>query len=250
MKKIFYVVIFFIFFLFNLFSEKTDQMRTIFIIGDSTASNYTEDRFPRTGWGQVLQNFFDKNKIIVKNRALSGRSSKSFYDEKAWENVLKELKEGDYLFIQFGHNDEKKEDASRYTEPFTTFKQYLKIYIDGARSKGAIPVLLTPIHRNKWKNGKLEDTHKDYLIAIRELAKEQNTLFIDLAEKTKILFESLGEDKMNEIFLILPKGQYKNYPDGITDNTHLQEKGAIKIASLVVESIKELKIDLALYTIK
>lgn len=244
-KKFYATFIFCIIFIFNINSQKAENMKTIYIIGDSTACNYGEDRYPRTGWGQVLQKFFDETKVKISNRAISGRSSKSFYEEKAWDSVLKEIKEGDYVFIQFGHNDEKKEDITRFTEPFTTFKDYLKIYINQTRTKGAIPVLLTPIHRNKWSGGQIVDTHKDYLIAIRELAKEENVSLIDIADKTKKLFESLGEKNMNQVFLILPKGKYKNYPEGVNDNTHLQEKGAIKVANLVIEGIKEINLEIA-----
>jgi lysophospholipase L1-like esterase len=230
-------------------AEKKDNPKAVklYVIGDSTASFYYSDKYPRMGWAQVFQELFDENKLVVENKAISGRSSKSFYDEKAWDFVYKKLKKGDFVFIQFGHNDEKKDDPERYTEPSSTFKQFLKIYIDNTREKGATPVLLTPIHRNSWKDGKINDTHKEYITAIRELAKETNVPLIDVAEKTKNLFESLGKNKINEIFLILEKGKYKNYPNGVTDDTHLQENGAKEISKLIAEGIKELNLTIIKY---
>jgi lysophospholipase L1-like esterase len=220
----------------------------LYVIGDSTASAYGADTYPRAGWAQVFHDFFNKEKVIIENRARSGRSSKSFYNEGLWKPVYSALKKGDYVFIQFGHNDSKKEDQNRYTEPFTDYKKYLKIYADNAREKHAVPVLLTPVHRNSWTNdGKIKDTHGDYPKAMRELAAELDAPLIDIHKKSRDLFESMGERKMDDIFLVLKKGKYKNYPNGVSDNTHFQENGAKKICALVIEGIKELNLEIAGY---
>jgi lysophospholipase L1-like esterase len=222
----------------------------LFIIGDSTASYYDQSRYPRMGWGQVIQKYLDKDSVEVVNGALSGRSSKSFYEEGVWNNIRENIEKGDYVLIQFGHNDEKENDPSRYSNPLTTFRDYLKIYIYDARRSGAIPVLLTSIHRNRWNKGKIEDSHREYLTSVKDLAKEMNVQLIDIAYKSQKLFESLGEDKMKDVFLILEKGIYKNYPDGIVDNTHFQENGANEIAKLVIKEISECNLEIARFVIK
>jgi lysophospholipase L1-like esterase len=222
----------------------------LYVIGDSTASIYAESLYPRMGWAQVFQEFLDKNKITVCDRAISGRSSKSFYDEGAWNPIFDSLKKGDYVFIQFGHNDSKKEDPSRYTEPFTAYKHYLKIYVEGAIKKQATPVLLTPIHRNIWgEDKKLVNSHLDYPDAMKELAGELKVHLIDITRMTKELFETLGEKKTSEFFLILEKGRYPNYPEGIIDVTHLQENGATRICKLIAQGIRELKLEISEYLI-
>lgn len=216
---------------------------SVYIAGDSTACNYTEDRAPRMGWGQAIGRLF-KEGVVVKNHASSGRSSKSFINEGRLDIILAEIKAGDYLFIQFGHNDQK-EDEERRTEPYTTYKEYLTRYIEGAREKGANPVLLTPISRRSFNSdGTIADTHGEYPKAMKELAEELKVPLIDMTEKTKKLFEKLGEEETKQIFLWLKPGEHVNYPDGIKDNTHLQERGAVEVAKLVLEGIKENKLSL------
>lgn len=214
----------------------------IFVIGDSTASIYNYSLYPRNGWAQVFQAFFLKDSVQVVDKALSGRSSKSFFfDPKGWVTVLPRLEKGDYLFIQFAHNDEKHYDTSRYTDPYTTYQHYLSIYIDSARAHGAIPVLLTPINRNKWVDSTtLKDTHGNYPPAMRQLASEKNVPLIDITKMTKSLFESLGERYCTDsIFMDIPGGIYPGYPKDHTDNTHMQENGAFNICKLVIEGIHE-----------
>lgn len=246
-------ILFSIFFSFSFLSiintnESTNNsIITLFIIGDSTASDYKKDLYPRTGWGQVLQKFFNKEKIVISNQAVSGRSSKSFYEEKLWENVITVLKKRDYVFIQFGHNDQKNDN--RHTDPKTTFKQFLSTYIKDTRKKGAYPVLLTPINRNNWNAGKIIDTHGEYPEEMRKLAKSLEVPLIDLHKLTLELFEKMNEKNMNKIFLILEPGEYKNYPKGNHDNTHLQESGALEICTLLVNEIIKQNLDLKQYLI-
>ncbi|WP_420490114.1 rhamnogalacturonan acetylesterase [Neobacillus drentensis] len=223
----------------NAENTHIDQI-TVYLAGDSTVSNYSSKAAPRAGWGQVFPRFFDK-KVVVKNEAKSGRSSKSFIDEGRLESILKQIEKGDYLFIQFGHND-KIEDR-RYTEPYSTYKSYLKQYIDGARAKQAIPVLVTPVERRHFTTGGLElDSHGAYPTAMKELGLEEHVPVIDLTAKSKVLFQKLGPERTKDIFLWLETGANKNYPKGIQDNTHFQENGAKEIARLVLDSIKELKL--------
>ncbi|MBT2758995.1 rhamnogalacturonan acetylesterase [Mesobacillus foraminis] len=215
---------------------------SVYLAGDSTVSSYDQPLAPRMGWGQVLDRYFD-DKIVVKNEASSGRSSKSFIDEGRLDAILDEIEKGDYLFIQFGHNDQKIEDPSRYTEPYSTYKSYLKQYIDGARAKNALPVLVTPVERRRFTaEGLARDSHGEYPAAMKELAKEENVPVIDLTAKSKSLFQELGPEATKEVFLWLEPGEHMNYPEGVQDNTHFQEAGAEKIAVLVAEGLKELKL--------
>lgn len=212
---------------------------TVYLAGDSTVSDYSSSLAPRAGWGQVLNRFFD-DKIVVKNEASSGRSSKSFIDEGRLKSILDQIEKGDYLFIQFGHNDEKKEDPTRYTEPYSTYKSYLKQYIDGARAKQAIPVLVTPVERRRFsEKGRARDTHGEYPAAMKELGMEENVPVIDLTAKSKALFQELGPERTKDVFFWLDAEENKNYPNGVHDNTHFQEAGAEKTASLVLEGIEE-----------
>lgn len=218
---------------------------TIYLAGDSTVANYPKWKSPKAGWGQMISDMFEKN-IVVKNQAVPGRSTKSYIDEGRLDKILKQIKKGDYLFIQFGHNDEKSQDPSRYTDPTTTYKSYLKQYIDGARKKGAIPILVTPVERRSFTvSGQALDTHGNYPAAMKELGKEVHVPVIDLTAKSKDFFQQLGPDQTKDIFLCLNAGEYSNYPSGITDNVHFQEKGANEMAKLVVKGIEELKIPLS-----
>lgn len=220
---------------------------TVYIAGDSTASFYKPDLAPRTGWGQVLQNFFDEKHVVVQNEAASGRSSKSYVDEGRLAAIAKVIKPNDYLLIQFGHNDQKSE-KERHTDPYTTFKTYLTQYITTAREKGAIPVLLTPVNRYKFDgNGKMVPTHGEYPKAMLELGKEQNVPVIDITEKSRIFFEAQGPTKSFKLFMNLDPGESPNYPFGNKDNTHLTYDGATEIARMVVEGIKEANLPLAKY---
>ncbi|XEC93289.1 rhamnogalacturonan acetylesterase [Paenibacillus tarimensis] len=217
---------------------------SVYLAGDSTVSGYSSSAAPRAGWGQVIGEMFDR-KVTVKNHAASGRSSKSFIDEGRLDVILSLIEKGDYLFIQFGHNDEKSNDPTRYTEPYTTYKSYLKQYIDGAREKGAVPILVTPVERRGFTaDGAVKQTHGEYPAAMKELGMEDQVPVIDLTAKSQKLFEQLGPEGTKDVFLWLDAGESPNYPDGIQDNTHFQEKGAKQIAELVIEGMRELELNL------
>lgn len=213
----------------------------VFIAGDSTAATKTADKKPETGWGERIAELFSNNVEFV-NFALNGRSSKSFIAEGHLHRIADLISSGDFLFIQFGHNDEKP-DLELYTDAFTTYKSYLKKYIEVAKNANATPVLLTSIQRRNFNDdGTIQDTHGDYPIAMRELAMESNVTLIDMGEKSRILFNTLGPEKTKEIFLWVAPNESTNYPEGVQDNTHFSENGAKVIASLVVEGIIENKI--------
>ncbi|HQM50882.1 MAG TPA: GDSL-type esterase/lipase family protein [Candidatus Hydrogenedentes bacterium] len=233
-----------VFLLCGLFSVHTDCYATprLYVIGDSTAASYPPERYPLTGWGQVLQEFFDPEVIQVENRARSGRSAKSFMEEGAWARVVDELSRGDYVLIQFGHNDSKVHDPARYTDPDTTYRGYLITYIQETREKGAIPIVLTSINRNAWTGETvMEDTLGGYPETARDVAREMDVPLIDLHALTRGLFESLGREKTSALFMNLKKGAFPNYPEGYADNTHLQERGARVVAQLAAEAIARWK---------
>ncbi|UKM65299.2 GDSL-type esterase/lipase family protein [Flavobacteriaceae bacterium GSB9] len=217
------------------------QTPTLFLIGDSTCSDYSAGYYPLTGWGTTISNYFDNSVVAVDNRAKSGRSSKSFYDEGSWAPVLNDMQPGDFLIIQFGHNDEKDNDPARYTMPYTTYQEYLKKYIDEARAKGAYPILATSIYRNYWNSDgvTMKDSHGDYPPAMRALASEKNVPLVDAHQLSKTLFESLGKDYCtNQVFMNIAIGEYpENYPNGRSDNTHLRENGANKLSKVIADEL-------------
>lgn len=215
----------------------------IWMIGDSTMANKRAEVAPETGWGMVLQEFFTEG-TVVHNHAVNGRSSKSFMSEGRWKSVYDSLNRGDYVIIQFGHNDQKS-DSARYTEPFTTFKGQLKLYIDQTRSKRAIPIICSSIVRRHFDgDGNLKDTHGDYIKAAREIADETSTSFIDMEEKTRKLVAELGPEKSVSLFLFCQPGEYPNRPRGVQDSTHLNNYGAHQVANLFIDGVKELELPL------
>jgi pectinesterase len=141
------------------------------------------------------------------------------------------------VFIQFGHNDEKIEDPARGTDPFTTFQEFLSIYIDGALAKGATPILLTPINRNNWDGTTVRDTHGEYPAAMRDLAETRDVALVDVTQLTKDYFERLGPTGTNVLFMNLAAGEFPNYPSGNSDNTHLREDGARAVSQIVVADL-------------
>jgi lysophospholipase L1-like esterase len=217
----------------------------IFMIGDSTMANKPLEDNPERGWGQMLPLFFS-DQVKIDNQAQNGRSSKSFIEENRWQIVLDSLQKGDYVIIQFGHNDEKTE-TPRGTSPQTTYKANLVKFVNETRAKGAFPVLCTSIVRRKFENDKLVDTHGEYLTVTRDVAKEMNVPLLDMERKTAKLVSDLGPEKSKELFVWVEPGQYKKIPEGRKDDTHLNEKGATQVAALAVEAMQEIKIDLINY---
>jgi len=209
-------------------------MLTIYLAGDSTVTHQHEEPF--AGWGQMMQPFF-KDDAIIANHAYSGCSTKSFVVQGRLEKIESTIAPGDYLLIQFGHNDEK--DNEWYTEPYTTFTEGLKVYIEAARAKKAHPILITPVFRRLFSdNGDLYDSHHDYAKAIRKLAEAENVPLIDLHQRSGDLLEELGMEKSKDIFLHIEPGVYSNHPDGIEDDTHFSEYGAQEMAKLVISEIQ------------
>jgi lysophospholipase L1-like esterase len=216
----------------------------IFLIGDSTMADKPLIGTAERGWGQVFPLLFDSD-VIAENHARNGRSTKSFIAEGRWETVLDKLQQGDYVFIQFGHNDAKKEDTSRYAEAHTDYKRNLIRFVSDARAKEAIPVLLTPVSRRQFDDhGTLVDTHGDYPIVVRELAAEQKVPLIDVHQSSMQWLRSLGPDESKKFFVWIKPELYTANRIGRQDNTHFNESGALKIARLVVEGLKQIELPL------
>lgn len=215
----------------------------IFLAGDSTMSIKDTKAYPETGWGMPFVYFWDST-VTVINRAKNGRSTKTFLSEGLWQSINKETGEGDYVFIQFGHNDESVEKKERYSTP-DTFKMNLTRFIKETREKKATPILMTPVSRRKFKEGHAIATHDIYSGLTREVAKEQNVLFIDMDEKTMALYEKWGEEYSKKLFLQLEPGEHPNYPEGKVDNTHFTELGARLVAQLALREIKSVAPELA-----
>jgi lysophospholipase L1-like esterase len=218
----------------------------IYLIGDSTMCTYEPNRAPLTGWGMPFINFFDST-VTIDNRARGGRSTRTFISENRWQPIADSLHEGDYVLIQFGHNDEAKEEKykDRYT-PVPDYKTNLIKFITESRSKKAVPVLITPVTRMRFdKDGKMEETHKEYSAAVWEVAKQYNAPVIDLDGKSRELLQQFGPSDAKLLFMQLDSLEHPDYPAGQKDNTHFNEYGARRIAELVLAEIRRLKLDLA-----
>lgn len=220
------------------FAQKT----TLYCIGDSTMANKKDpEKNPEHGWAQVLQPFFKEN-VTVINKAVNGRSTRSFINEKRWDSIYNKLQKGDYVFIEFGHNDQKIEDSTRYTNPHTAYRYNLIRFVKESREKGAIPVLLTSISRRNFnEKGVLVPTHGEYPLEVRLVAQQLNVPFIDLEYYTELLEQSYGPEKSKKLHLHFKAGENTFYDKDKADDTHLSLLGATNIAQIVINQIKESK---------
>jgi lysophospholipase L1-like esterase len=220
-----------------LLAETTEPQVTLFMAGDSTMA--TQPLLPPTparGWGQMLQPYFT-DYLRVENHAVSGHSTKSFLDSGRWQRILDRMKAGDYVLIQFGHNDSKPEE-SRHTEPFGTFRENLTRFVRDVRERKANPLLATSVVRNVFNSdGTLRDTHGDYVVAPRKLAEEMQVPLLDLNQKTGELLVKLGPDRSKRLFNNVEPGEYEKYPDGFKDGTHYNTLGASRACDLAIEEI-------------
>ncbi len=249
--------------LVGFLSADKNRATTIFIIGDSTAAQKdTTNGKKERGWGMALQCFFDEN-IVVDNHAVNGRSSLSFINEGRWDRVLEKIKPGDYVIIQFGHNDEKPK-ADRHTDPGSTFDYNLAKYVRETREKGGIPVLMNCVVRRNFakvapkndddealrkttfkdaqglvEGDSLIDTHGLYRVAPRDVAKRMNVHFIDANRITHELEQGLGTEASKKLHMWFLPGEEPSVPKGRQDNTHYNVYGAHVVASLLADALCE-----------
>lgn len=209
----------------------------IYLASDSTVANYAESYRPQAGWGETLGRYFDLNEVSIDNRAVGGLSSKTFLVGGYLNNILLDIHEGDYLFMQWSHNDSTPSRPERYLTP-EQFKVYLKNYINGANQRGAIPVLVTPVNRRDFTGDTLNKSFPEYVKAMKETAQETGTLLIDLNQASWEHFQELGPEGTKSIFMWVGTTE---------DNTHLQMNGAIKVSELVARLVKKLNIPLSTF---
>lgn len=218
---------------------------TIYLAGDSTMAKKLPEKRPETGWGEALQSFFPEDKVRVDNHAQNGRSTRSFIEEKRWQAIIEKLKAGDYVLIQFGHNDAAKNRPERYTSP-EDYGKNLARFINEVREKKANPVLLTPVMRRRFDaEGNFQDSHGEYPDIVRRVAAENKVPLIDMHRKSERLIKQYGAEESKRLFLQLKPDENANYPKGIEDNTHFSPLGAELMAGLAVEGIREQKLGFA-----
>ncbi|ELZ19985.1 lipolytic protein G-D-S-L family [Halosimplex carlsbadense 2-9-1] len=216
---------------------------TVYLIGDSTAAEKTPSERPETGWGTPFAERLGES-VTVENHARNGRSTRTFLEEGRWAPVVRALTEGDYVFVQFGHNDEVPSKDQYTTE--AAFVANLEQFVEETRQQGATPVLLTPIARRHFdEDGVPQDTHRDYAELTRRVAREREVPLVDADQRSRSLLSELGAEESKSLYNHLSPGEHPNYPDGVTDDTHFSEYGARRMAELVVEGVAELDLDLA-----
>ena len=212
----------------------------IYIAGDSTAQSYDTTKTLQRGWGQFLSLYFN-DKVEVVNKAKAGRSTKSFQDEGRWAEIVSNIRKGDWVIIQFGHND-TSDKPERHASP-EDFKNNLIKFITDVRKKKANPILLTPVVMRTFKDGVLvDDRLKQYPGITREVAKEYNVPLIDVNQKTRDLVLKLGDEKSKPLYMWIEPGIDPSKPDGSKDDTHSLEAGAMQIAKFVAEGFKDLRL--------
>ena len=223
---------------------------TIHLAGDSTMAKKLPEKRPETGWGEALPKFFRADRVVVNNHAKNGRSTRLFIEQNLWQGLLDSLKEGDYVFIQFGHNDGAKDKPDRYTPP-EDYRANLIRFVREARERKATPVLFTPVMRRKFmKEGAFVDQHGVYPGIVREVAAELKVPLIDMHRMSEQVLVRLGPEESRKLFLQLKPGENPNYPNGIEDNTHFNPDGAERMAALAVEGIRERRLGLAKQLLK
>ncbi len=223
------------------------EFPSVYIAGDSTVQTYDEYWKPEAGWGQMISRFFNTD-ITFENHSIGGRSTKSFINQGRLDAILREIKPDDYFLIQFGHNDATVSNPERYAS-VPDYKNYLKTYINGARQRGATPILVTPVGRRDFNSetGKFNISFPEYVQGMKEVAEELKVDLVDLSALSVAYYDTIGPEGTLSVFLHTEPGIYQAFPNGSQDNTHFQEYGAIQIARLLSGGIKELDIPLSEY---
>ncbi len=223
---------------------------TVHLAGDSTMAEKLPEKRPETGWGEALPKFFREDRVRVRNHAKNGRSTRLFIEQNLWQTLLDALKEGDYVFIQFGHNDGAKDRPDRYTPP-EDYRANLVRFVREVRARRATPVLFTPVMRRRFtKEGVFQDVHGVYPGIVREVAAELKAPLIDMHRMSERVLVGYGPEESRKLFLQLKPGESPNYPNGVDDNTHFNPRGAEEMAALAVEGIRGSKLGLAKYLLK
>ncbi len=225
---------------------------TLWTVGDSTmapnANVEADPGDPGRGWVEGLTPYLNPDKITMRNVAVSGRSTKSYIDEGRWQKVVDQVKPGDFVLIQFGHNDAKQSDAKRYTDPETTYKDNLRLMVAQVREKGATPVILTSIVRRYFNaDGTMRDSHGRYVPAAREVAAELKVDLIDMNTVSGAIVEKCGPEESKKLYLHVAPGVAERFPDGNRDDTHLALPGAEAFSAGFAAAVIEAGIPLAAF---
>ena len=227
----------------ELIINKVEDVPTIFLCGNSTVVD--QDNEPWASWGQMITRFFNE-KVCFANYAESGESANTFIAAGRLQKALTQMKSGDYIFMEFGHNDQKQKGPGKGA--FYSYMTSLKTFIDEAKLRGAHPVLVTPTQRRSFdNNGKIQDTHLDFPDAMRWLAAKENIPLIDLHQMTRTLYEAMGVEESKKAFVHYPAVTYPNQTMDFADNTHFNPYGAYQIAKCIVEGIKKLNLPIIQY---
>ncbi|TWI05785.1 lysophospholipase L1-like esterase [Luteimonas cucumeris] len=216
---------------------------TVWLAGDSTIAAKRPQKRPETGWGEAFESHVKTGAVIVDNRAMNGRSTRTFISEGRWQALIDATRPGDYVFIQFGHNDQSVEKKDRYTPP-DDYRRNLERFVREVRAHKATPVLLTPVARRRFEQGRLQDSHGEYPGIVRDVATQHEVALIDLLARSEAILREHGEEGSKSLYLWLRPGESSNYPDGLQDNTHFSPQGAALMAEAVVEGLRELDLPL------
>ena len=224
-------------------SKSDDDIITVFLAGNSTVVDQAQE--PYAAWGQMIPRFFKAEKVVFANHAESGETIRSFISEKRLDKIMSQIKAGDYFFIEFAHNDQK---ANSGVEANTTYKDYLRSFIQKTKAKGATPVLVTSMHRRNFDaTGKIVNTLGDFPEAMRQVAKDENVALIDLNAMSKTLFETLGIENSMKAFVHYAANTFPGQDKDIHDDTHFSNYGAYQLAKCMVEGIKSTKLGISKY---
>jgi len=227
------------------FTVKNQKHIVVYLIGDSTVCTQPDSQAPVTGWGTPFAVFFNQT-VSVENHAKGGRSTRTFLSEDRWNPIYNKINPGDYVIMQFGHNDEAKEEIykDRYTSP-EDYRKNLTKFITETRQKGGNPILVTPVSRRRFdKEGKVMETHIEYSAVVMALGKELNVPVVDLDTKSRALYQSYGPEYSTLLFNVSKPGANPQFPDGVNDNTHFSEYGARLLAEIVWNEIKNMHLEL------
>ncbi|WP_071147674.1 rhamnogalacturonan acetylesterase [Bacteroides ihuae] len=223
--------------------EKIENVPTVFLCGNSTVVD--QDNEPWASWGQMIPRFFN-DQVCIANYAESGESANTFIAAGRLKKALTQMKAGDYLFMEFGHNDQKQKGPGKGA--YYSFMTSLKIFVDEVRARGAYPVLVTPTQRRSFNaEGKIVDTHENYPEAMKWLAHKENVPLIDLNSITRTLYEAMGVENSKKAFVHYPANTFPGQTKALEDNTHFNPYGAYQVAKCVIEGMKSIQLDLTKY---
>ncbi len=214
-------------------------MTTIFWVGDSTVQHNGILTHPQTGIGQGLERFINKRAVCIENHAKNGRSTKSFLEEGRFAPVCQRMQAGDYLFIQFGHNDQKQEDPARYAPAATIYADNLRLFIRAAKQRDVKPVLITPVTRGNYRQLPEGRQFAPWVDAMKQVGQELDVPVIDLTAMSEALVDELGMEA-DSLYMVLPAGVYPHYPNGQSDRTHLNPRGALTCAAMIAGELYKL----------